>query len=183
MNNTQQPQASRQVGLSRGCDNSDYDFYIHSDGSGHLDHLGGFGAVVSSVRYSPLAYEPVAGCCTQTETGRAEFLAILSALHAIVDVMQWDKTSQLQSLMMSRPAVKIFSDREDLVGSINKVYSRKRNGDLWQQFAWYERIFQIDAQHVKRATDATHDIADTVASEMRLVLWDYMQTQQDSKII
>lgn len=85
--------------------------------------------------------------------------------------------------MTTKPSVKILSDREDLVGSINQIYARKRNGDLWAQFSWYERIFLIKAQHVKRETNNTHDTADRVASEMRLVLWDYLNTQLDSKII
>ncbi len=156
-----------------------YDFIIYSDGSSHTDEIGGFGAIVSSPVYSNAAYVPVAGACTNTHTARAEFLAILSGLWAIVDTMGWDHSKFIATLRKERPKVLILTDREDLAGSINKVFRRHRNRDLWNQFSWYENHFSIEAKHVKRDTVPAQSAADKIASEMRIVLKEFVKIQTE----
>lgn len=113
------------------------------------------------------------------ETGRAEFTAILTALHSIVDVLSLDKKSELKALELKRPTVLIVSDREDLVGSINRLFKREKNCDLWSQFEWYEKYFDIEATHIKRNTNTTHNIVDAVASGLRNNLVEYVQIQKE----
>lgn len=117
------------------------------------------------------------------ETGRAEFTAILTALHSIIDTLKWDNDFALKALERKRATVIVTSDREDLVGSINRVFKREKNRDLWVQFEWYEKYFDICAVHVKRDTHPTHNIVDAIASEMRIVLIDFFNTQREVKHI
>lgn len=159
------------------------DFILFTDGSGYLDHLGGFGAIavgVSSISSS--GYIPSCGCATHTETGRAEFTAVLNGLHSILDVNGWDNESLLESRFLgNRMKVHIVSDRADLVGSINRVYRRGSNSDLWAQYEWYERYMEITAEHVKRETNPTQSLVDKTASLMRLVLKDFVESEQEHK--
>lgn len=102
------------------------------------------------------------------ETGRAEFTAILSGLNALMDLNKWREN--LSALKLFRKQILIVSDRQDLVGSINNIYSRKANGDLWASFAWYEKFFKIEAVHVHRETVEMHKAVDRIASELRMQL-------------
>lgn len=154
-----------------------YDFLIVGDGSGFTDHFGGYGAITISIKNPKLTYERSFGCGTHMETGRAEFMAILSAMHAIVEKCEFEHTPTLELLEKLRPTIYILSDRMDLVGSILKIYRRKTNRDLWAQFEWYERYFDIKAAHIKRDTIELHKAVDAIASEMRIVLLDVHKTQ------
>lgn len=161
----------------------DYDFLIIADGSGWTDHIGGYGAIILSVTSPHITYEPAFGASTHTETGRAEFMAILNALHAIVDKCGYEHASQLELLKQNKPRVFILSDRMDLVGSLLGMYKRRTNLDLWAQFAWYTQYFAFTAAHITRDTFPLHKSADALASELRLVLKDFADTQTDVKNI
>lgn len=162
----------------------DVGYILCTDGSGYTDHLGGFGAIALSTKYSAHCYINSCGCSTHTETGRAEFLAVLTGLHSILDANGWDKESKLDAMFLgNKMKVHVVSDRADLVGSINNFYTRGQNADLWQQFAWYEKYMDISAEHVKRETHPTQSIVDKTASLMRVVLKDFVESQQELKHI
>lgn len=145
-----------------------FDYIIVCDGSGYTDHVGGFGAIILSNKPSGPVYEATYGCSMHMETGRAEFTAILSGLNALMDLNKWREN--LSALKLFRKQILIVSDRQDLVGSINNIYSRKANGDLWASFAWYEKFFKIEAVHVHRETVEMHKAVDRIASELRMQL-------------
>lgn len=155
----------------------EYDFLIIGDGSGFTDHLGGFGAVVISSKHPKLTYERAFGCSTHTETGRSEFKALLDAMHAIIDKCDLEHTSNLEMLERNKPVIYLLSDRQDLIGSILRIYKRRTNKDLWAMFEWYEKYFTIKAAHIPRDTFSIHKSVDAIASEMRMVLIDFHKTQ------
>lgn len=157
-----------------------FDFYIYSDGSGHYsDRVGGYGAIICSPVHDECKHIASFGCGTHMETGRAEFMAVMSALHAILELKGWERKSARSVLSSNKPTVLITSDRLDLVGSINKEFRRESNADLWAQFEWYEQYLDIKATHVKRDTQPTQRVADILASELRIVLLEYTQTKKE----
>lgn len=170
-----QPQSIPSLSNIPGSD--EYDFLIIGDGSGYLDHLGGFGAVTISSKHPKLTYERSFGCSTHAETGRAEFMALLTAMHAIIETCDLEHSSKLELLEARKPVIYLLSDRMDLVGSILKLYRRKTNRDLWAMFEWYEKYFTIKAAHIPRDTFDIHKAVDAIASEMRMVLLDFHKTQ------
>lgn len=161
-----------------------FDFTLYTDGSGFTDHYGGFAAVVLSNKNIGPLYTPACGCSTHMETGRAEFSAILLGLHTILETTGWiNSTCSMLQLQINKPRVLIVSDRQDLVGSINKIFRRKQNGDLWASFEWYAQYFDIEAVHVGRETVALHKTADRMASGLREVIMDYVLIQKENKHI
>lgn len=186
LDETASPQVSQSPSvpsLTQLPSSEDYDFLIIADGSGWTDHIGGYGAIILSVTSPHITYEPAFGASTHTETGRAEFMAILNALHAIVDKCGYEHANQLELLKKNKPRVFILSDRMDLVGSLLGMYKRRTNLDLWAQFAWYTQYFACTAAHITRDTFPLHKSADALASELRLVLKDFADTQTDVKNI
>lgn len=145
-----------------------FDYTVICDGSGYTDHVGGYGAIILGHKPGGPVYEVTYGCSMHMETGRAEFTAILSGLNALLDINNW--RDKISTLKICKKNILIVSDRQDLVGSINKVFNRKANGDLWACFEWYEKIFKIEAVHVKRETVELHKAVDRVASELRMQL-------------
>lgn len=164
---------------TKSSQESNTDFIIYTDGSSHTDKIGGFGAIVVSTKYPQAAYIPVAGACTNIGTDRAEFMAVLSGLWSIVDTMGWDRTKYILTLKEEQPSILVYTDREDLAGSINGVFRRHRNQDLWNQFIWFESHFNIKAKHVKRETVSVQSSADKIASEMRIVLKEFINVQTE----
>lgn len=157
-----------------------FQYKLFTDGSGFTDHIGGFASILVSSNGNPCISS--CGCSMHMETGRAEFMAMLQGLRTIFESNNYDTRGEdLAFLERTKPGVLIISDRQDLVGSINNVYERKRNGDLWASFEWYEKYFDIEAVHVKRETVAIHKNADRIASGMRLVLLDYLETNKETE--
>ena len=154
-----------------------FEYIIVCDGSGYTDHVGGFGAIILGNKPVGSMYEVTFGCSMHMETGRAEFTAILSGLNALLDTKKWRNNVDLSQVFKKH--ILIVSDREDLVGSINKVYGRKANKDLWASFEWYEKYFDIEAVHVKRETVELHKAVDRVASELRMQLKAFEITQKE----
>jgi ribonuclease HI len=154
-----------------------FDYTIVCDGSGYTDHVGGFGAIILGNKNNTPVYETAYGCSTHMETGRAEFTAILTGLGALMYVKGWRE--DLKTLALFKKHILIISDRQDLVGSINNYYSRKANRDLWVSFEWYEKYFSIEAVHVKRETVPMHQVADRMASELRMQLKAFEVVQKE----
>lgn len=165
----------------------DYDFVVTSDGSGHYtDMIGAWAAIVTSKKYPQCGRVTSVGCCTHTETGRAEFLAILTGLHTIITSMQYEKhKSSLTMLEITMPTVLIISDRKDLVDGISGETEPEKNLDLWYQFSWYTKYFDIKARHIpghKRLREE-HERVDCLSGLGRLVLCDFVNIQKEIKHI
>lgn len=142
--------------------------------------MGGFGAIILSNKGVGPFYTSTFGGATHMETGRAELTAMLAGLHAILDVNGWMGTGVMKQLAARKDNVLIVTDREDLVGSINRIYKRgEAHGDLWAQFEWYERYFYIEAVHAHRETVELHKAADRIASEMRIVIKEMDTVQRE----
>lgn len=106
-----------------------------------------------------------------TSVPRAEFLAILNALHTIVDRCDFEHTGKLEQLRQNKPVILIESDCENIVSGIcDPSRKRKAHRDLWAQLAWYEQYFTIYAKHLPRDTKQLHRQVDAIASGMRVVL-------------
>ena len=149
----------------------EFEFLIVSDGSGWEDGFGGFGAVVIAPKF--FVYESAMGAGTHTTVWRTEFMAILTGLRVIVDKCDMEHTHKLEQQERNKPRVLIRSDSESLVNGINIPLQRKKNKDLWAQFTWYERYFDIQAKHIPRDTLLLHKAVDALASGGRMALLDY----------
>lgn len=166
-------------------DLANYDYVIVADGSSYYtDYMGGYGAIVLTPGMADKEAAIFAfGSATHTEVGRAELQAILHALHALFVENHQESSYQLELLKESNERVLVISDREDVVKSINKVYKRNVNRDMWAAFEWYEQYYDIIAEHTPRDDKDVHKIADAIASELRINLLDYAQAQQDNGTI
>lgn len=180
MDLTTQPHSQVCRELGEALTDTKFQYKLFTDGSGFTDNIGGFASVLV-VPDGSIKCTASCGCSMHMGTSRAEFVAILHGLHTIIEANGYDtKGEDMINLLSSKPKVLIVSDRQDLVGSINNVYSRKRNGDLWAAFSWYETIFDIEAVHTKRETVAIHKDADRLASAMRLVLLDFIEQHKET---
>lgn len=157
----------------------DYDFYIYTDGSGKGDrkHCGAYAANIISIKHPDLSYTSVVGGSSCMNTTRAELTAILEGLNRVFVYMEM-LNKKLSPKRKRKPTILIISDREDLVGMINHVSSTTKHGDLWARYAWYASLFDIEAKWVKRETNVMHSLSDKLASGFRLVIVDYVQTQE-----
>lgn len=183
MENTTIPPSQVCQDLGTAFNDTKFSYILYTDGSGYLDHVGGFASVLVS-RAGGTGVVTTCGAATHMETGRAEFMAILSGLHSILEATNTDtKGFDIEELRITKPNVLIVSDRMDLVGSINNAYERKRNGDLWSAFSWYEDIFNIEAVHVHRDTVDVHREVDKLASAMRLVMLDFINTNKETSYL
>jgi hypothetical protein len=116
-------------------------------------------------------------------TDRAEFMALLMGLHGMMLTMSWDNKSKLRMLEAIPATVVWFSDRESLVGSVNRDFKRGTQPDLWAQLEWYEQYIDIRAVHVKRETFAWQCKTDILASEARVLIKEYDQFMVENKHI
>ncbi len=155
------------------------DFYLYTDGSGHTDGFGGWAALILSTRHN--VYSQLMAGHSATTVARAEFHALLDGLQFILETMKWESPLEIERLEREPATVLWNSDREDLVRSVtrdaegNPIYRRKASPDLWARFAFYERLFQIEAQHTPRETNPYHNIVDRFASDARVLIKDYVQ--------
>lgn len=157
----------------------EYEFYIYTDGSGKGDsvHAGGYAANILSLQHSDLNYTSVVGGGSCMSTTRAELTAILEGLQRVY--VYFEGIGKTLSIKAKRkPTILIVSDREDLVGVINSVYSSSKHGDLWARYAWYASIFDIEAKWIKRETNVMHKLSDRLSSGFRLVVADYITAQE-----
>lgn len=160
------------------------DFFLFTDGSGHQDGYGGWASLILGPTYN-IAHARMAAA-KGTTVERAEFEALLMGLQSILEQAKLESSSSLSRLETSPLHVLWLSDRESLVLSVTRkpdgtpVYRRKASPDLWARFAWYEKIFKITARHVKRETNAHHDIVDRLASDARVLIKDYMEMPENA---
>lgn len=139
------------------------EYVIYTDGSCyHKNNSGGYATIVISIFDGN--HLTVAGSSTNTTVARMEFLAMLDGLEIILE----DFTKEAMRKPHEDEIMAYwFSDREDLVKSVNGEYKRKVNQDLWARFDYYNSFIKIKAQFVPRATHKLNIICDKVAGTMR----------------
>lgn len=112
----------------------------------------------------------IVGCTVD----RMEMTAILEGLQLVIEMTPWAVREPDEDSLTWRPKVKMFSDRENLVLSIQRVYDRSNSRDLWARFEHYEGLIDIEAQHVLRETDYPEFVqVDTHASTGRIIAKEY----------
>lgn len=153
---------------------SEYDFVLYTDGSGHQDGYGGYAAVVVSKKFKE-ASGVVAGGMLGTTVNIAEFDAILYGLQSILLKLNIHEEKSFTRIFgYEKPTAIVVSDRMNLVGSINREFSRRTDPHLWRQFEWFEERMSIVARHVDRNTVVLQAQADNLASLSRLVIKDFI---------
>lgn len=161
-----------------------YDYVVTSDGSGwYVDRIGAWAAIVTSWKDPRCRRIVSCGGSTHTETGRAEFIAMLTAMHSIVETIGLEEDSGTMGRMeMDKPTLHIISDRENIVNIINGVNEAHKNLDLWYQFSWYQRYFEISAEHIHghKHLREEHDRADCLASLCRISVQDFVGVQTEA---
>ena len=149
------------------------DFELFTDGSGYHDNrFGGHALLIISQKHN--LYEQRVVGYDGISVDRAEFGGFLHGLRTIMEVMEWTSGAQIKKLKVIKPTVTWHCDRQSLVGSVEKPAERHAQGDLWAQYAWYEELFDVTALFIPRKTNANHDIVDTLASEVRMVMKNYI---------
>ena len=158
-----------------------HDFTIYTDGSGYSDGYGGSASLMISDKYAKR--ELRVASFSNTSTDRAEFEGLLMGLQSIVECMGWGEPSELKTLkrLPRKPLVCWFSDRESIVLAIwrdengDPVYKRRKQGDLWARFEFYEEIFDITPLLIGRNSVDEHAYVDRLASESRLLVKEYLE--------
>lgn len=164
-------------------DYSQYDIIIFTDGASHTELMGGFGAVIMSTKYPALAYKKAYGCSNNTNTGRAELFAIVHALHTALNTLREEGGFDLETIKEMCPSILVLSDRWDVVGKAAHEFKRGVDKDLWLAYDYYTDYFDVMVRHIPRDTMPTHKIVDAIASELRIVLIDFSESQTDAKHI
>jgi ribonuclease HI len=136
------------------------DYYLYTDGSGHTDKIGGSCAVVFNC--ATQEEKIIVSGRNYTTVPRQEFFALLLGLEYIQSTNSF-----------SGQTIHWYSDCESLVQSVNREYSRSSNKDLWHLFDFYERDYEIIAEHIEREDERMIE-ADTHASSMRQILKEYL---------
>jgi ribonuclease HI len=163
---------------------SDYDFFLFTDGSGHQDGYGGWASLIISPKWN--VAEARMAACKGTTVERAEFEALLLGLQSILEKLKLENAAGYARLERTPMRVFWLSDRESLVLSVKKnpdgstVYRRKASPDLWARFAWYEKYFDVTPRHAKRESNPHHNLVDRLASDARVLVKDYMELPDNS---
>lgn len=146
--------------------------YIYSDGSGLTDSgIGAYSAIILSTKYPELSCTSVVGGGTAMSTTRAELTAIIEGLYKVHTALVGTSTK--------KPSVLVVSDRQDLVGIINNIFTRKQNKDLWARYDWLTTNLEVSGKYVKRETNITQSMADKLASGFRIVVQEFVACQQN----
>lgn len=155
------------------------DYFLYTDGSGHQDGYGGWSSLLVSDKHN--IYDLRMTACKGTTTDRAEFEALLSGLQTIVDFHKLDIDRDFESFRQNRPGLLWTSDRQSLVGSVqrdadgNPVNRRRKMLDLWARFAFYEPLFSIHARYIPRESNPYQSITDVMASDGRVLIKNFME--------
>lgn len=147
-----------------------------TDGSGHTDGYGGYGAIV--MRKGEPGYPPVilkaSAAIHGTTVNRAELTGMLEALELIHQHELKLRAAGLSVYPHIPITVRWFSDRENLVLScvVNKetkepYYSRRTDADLWARYEWYSKKIIVAPVHTDRNTLQFQAKCDFVASQGR----------------
>jgi len=148
------------------------DFLMFTDGSGYKDGYGGWACLVktSDSMHQMFRMGAVIGCTVD----RMEMTAILEGLQLVVEMTPWAVRRPEEDRNTWRPKVRMFSDRENLVLSIQGVYDRSNSPDLWHRFQYYETLLDIEPVHVLRETDHPEFVTvDMQASTARIIAKEY----------
>ncbi len=150
------------------------DFVLYTDGSGYTDGFSGYCAILVCTVPKLDATSTVMGSMSGSSVDRAEMMALLEGLEAILNV-----ESSLPRFRIADRKIQVtwFSDRESLVKSVKNEYGRNSSKDLWARLAYYETKFEIDARWVERETDYPEfQACDLHASTQRVILKSYIAT-------
>lgn len=158
-----------------------HEFIIYTDGSGYADGYGGSASLMVSEKYEKR--EIRVSSYSHTSTDRAEFEALLMGLQSIIECMEWGEESEIKSLKFhpKKKTVCWFTDRESLVLAIwrdedgHPIYKRRKQGDLWARFEFYEQLFDITPILIERNSLEEHEYVDRLASESRLLVKEYLE--------
>ena len=120
------------------------DWILITDGSGHPDGLGGWGAIGWRTAGKTRKTFKMKGCQNETTVARMEMTALLEGLHFI---------SEQKGIPGHRPVVWWLSDRMDLVNDLRGVNKkRSANLDLWARFNYLDQKVEVHAFYAKRMT-------------------------------
>jgi len=137
------------------------EFWLWTDGSGHEDGIGGHSAQLFDDAGKEVAL--IMSGCTASSVYREEFKGLLAGLEII------HRNSAIVGL-----TVNWYGDNKSLVDGVLQLnMDRRKHGDLWYMFEYYEERYDIIATHVPR----THKMMQTVdlhASTMRKILKYYI---------
>jgi len=154
---------------------------IHTDGSGYTDGFGGSASLMVSKKYAKREVRLLAH--SHTTTDRAEFEALLLGLQSILETMDWTDEKKIAAMQVSpkKPTVCWYTDRESLVLSIwrdennDTIYTRRKQKDLWARFNFYETLFDVSPILIQRNSTPEHEHVDRLASEVRLIVKEYLE--------
>lgn len=150
------------------------EWLIWTDGSGHTDGYGGYGAIAARVK-SRAGIHPgplrASAAIHGTTVNRAEFTGLLEALQ-MIHSSEMKARGGGSSMYPSVPVrVRWFSDRENLVLGVgldpatgDPYYARHVDQDLWARYDWYAKSILVYPVYVARNTLAFQARCDYVAS-------------------
>lgn len=156
---------------------ADSDYLLFTDGSGYQDGYGGWACIVTDPSGTPLMFRM--GCIMGATVDRMELTAILEGLQLVEELKTTNPKSIGDQGRTWHPVVHLFSDRENLVLSIQKVYDRSNAPDLWKRYEFYEGRLHVVARHVERETDHSQFITvDLHASTARIIIKQYGEANE-----
>ena len=149
------------------------DFMLFTDGSSYdQDLYGGWAAYARTPDKSVKLFRM--GAVSGTTVDRAEMTAILEGLNMVLEASYAMPRQIPMGQHHWKPRVQLFSDRENLVLSIQAVYARSNNPDLWKRFEYFEAHMVIDANHVADETAFEEFVlVDLHASSARIMVKNY----------
>lgn len=161
-----------------------------SDGSGYQDGYGGYCSYVIHIddKYPP---KIAAAAIKETTVERAEFLALLSGLEMITTYLAEGAIKEGSmaetKLEVKQPVLQWITDRESLALCVLKdpktkepVYARRSTPDLWRAFSYYEKLYSICPVFCPRQSNSQHDIADEIASDLRVQVKEYFEWRKEN---
>jgi hypothetical protein len=109
-----------------------------------------------------------------------EFTALIEGLRMCIEMWQRFPNSYDNPMSdcptMKKPRIRWYSDRESLIMSVKKVYSRENCPDLWAAFEVYEKMIHLEpvfmAEAVAEASEEFTEV-DLQSSTGRLMMRDY----------
>lgn len=154
-----------------------HDFILYTDGSGReLDGYSGYAALAKTP--DNLVKRFVMGAMTESTVDRAEFTALIEGLRICWEMWERfpNKGLRREGVVRPKPKIKWYSDRENLVLAVKRVYDRSNQPDLWAAFEYFENLMEIDAQSVTEPftdTDPSFVEVDLQSSSLRQVIQAY----------
>lgn len=176
MSNREAPKDFKKLLQQFKEDTSPAQWTAWTDGSGHTDGYGGYGAVVmrSAAAGIPPKVLHASGALCGTTVNRAEFTGLLEAMELVHTHELLLRSAGLSSYPVIPTTLRWFSDRENLVLGVatdpatNKsYYGRKTDADLWARYEYYAKTIKVMPVHTERNTLSFQAMCDHVASHGR----------------